>query len=140
MEFNDFCNEIRDNIGEYLLGYDFDNIQLQEVTHNNNTTHMGLLISQSEVNVAPTIYMEQYYKQYQDTGDMDAVIKEIAETYKASLESTNDLRTEMEVNKFVVSDTEFLSNSIYHIDKDSREIKMELPDPQIDDRQNQRGI
>lgn len=72
MEFNDFCNEIRDNIGEYLLGYDFDNIQLQEVTHNNNTTHMGLLISRSEVNVAPTIYMEQYYKQYQDTGDMDA--------------------------------------------------------------------
>ena len=49
-------------------------------------------------------------------------------------------RTAMEVNKFVVSDTEFLSNSIYHIDKDSREIKMELPDPQIDDRQNQRGI
>jgi F0F1-type ATP synthase alpha subunit len=95
MEFNDFCNEIRDNIGEYLLGYDFDNIQLQEVTHNNNTTHMGLLISRSEVNVAPTIYMEQYYKQYQDTGDMDAVIKEIAETYKASLESTNDLRTEI---------------------------------------------
>lgn len=77
------------------MGYDFDNIQLQEVTHNNNTTHMGLLISRSEVNVAPTIYMEQYYKQYQDTGDMDAVIKEIAETYKASLESTNDLRTEI---------------------------------------------
>ena len=49
-------------------------------------------------------------------------------------------RTAMEVNEFVVSDTEFLSNSIYHIDKDSREIKMELPDPQIDDRQNQRGI
>ena len=95
MEFNDFCNEIRDNIGEYLLGYDFDNIQLQEVTHNNNTTHTGLLISRSEVNVAPTIYMEQYYKQYQDTGDMDAVIKEIAETYKASLESTNDLQTEI---------------------------------------------
>ena len=49
-------------------------------------------------------------------------------------------RTAMEVNKFVVSDTEFLSNSIYHIDKDSREIKMELPDPQSDDPQNQRGI
>ena len=48
MEFNDFCNEIRDNIGEYLLGYDFDNIQLQEVTHNNNTTHTGLLISRSQ--------------------------------------------------------------------------------------------
>lgn len=29
MEFNDFCNELLDNIGEYLLGYDFDNIQLQ---------------------------------------------------------------------------------------------------------------
>lgn len=314
MEFNEFCNEVRDNIGEYLLGYDFDNIQLQEVTHNNNTTHTGLLISRSEVNVAPTIYMEQYYKQYQDTGDMDAVIKEIAETYKASLESTNDLQTEifnqkeqyfsncylkvvnyeknkemlkdvpykkfmdlavtirmlvrvdetgmasaivthdhtarlginekdlyaaalknteflfpvridkledvirnldsfglaqeelpdtgiyvlsnlpriagatsilyaqdqitelaeehgcgfyivpsstrevllcpdndemdpemlqrtaMEVNEYVVSDTEFLSNSIYHFDKDRQEIKMELPDPQIDDRQNQRGI
>lgn len=296
MEFNEFCNEIRDNIGEYLLGYDFDNIQLQEVTHNNNTTHTGLLISRSEVNVAPTIYMEQYYKQYQDTGDLDAVIKEIADVYKGSLESTNDMpveifnqkeqyfsncylkvvnyeknkemlkdvpykkfmdlavtirmlvrvdetgmasaivthdhtarlginekdlyaaalknldsnglvqeelpdtgiyvlsnlpriagatsilyaqdqiaelakglecgfyvvpsstnevllcpdntdmdpgmlqRTAMEVNEFVVSDTEFLSNSIYHIDKDSREIKMELPDPKIDDRQNQRGI
>lgn len=45
MEFNDFCNVIRDNIGEYLLGYDFDNIQLQEVTHNNNTPHTGLVIS-----------------------------------------------------------------------------------------------
>lgn len=314
MEFNDFCNEIRDNIGEYLLGYDFDNIQLQEVTHNNNTPHTGLVISREDVNIAPTIYMEQYYRQYQDTGDLDAVIKEIADVYKGSLESTNDMpveifnqkeqyfsncylkvvnyeknkdmlqdvpykkymdlavtirmlvrvdetgmasaivthdhtarlginekdlyaaalknteflfpvrinkledvtrsldsnglvqeelpdtgiyvlsnlpriagattilyaqdqvtqlagelecgfyivpsstnevllcpdndemdpemlhRTAMEVNKFVVSDTEFLSNSIYHIDKDSREIKMELPDPQIDDRQNQRGI
>ena len=95
MEFNDFCNEIRDNIGEYLLGYDFDNIQLQEVTHNNNTTHTGLLISRSEINVAPTIYMEQYYKQYQDTGDMDAVIKEIADVYKGSLESTNDMPVEI---------------------------------------------
>ena len=314
MEFNDFCNEIRDNIGEYLLGYDFDNIQIQEVTHNNNTTHTGLLISRSEVNVAPTIYMEQYYKQYQDTGDMDAVIKEIADVYKGSLESTNDMpveifnqkeqyfsncylkvvnyeknkdmlqnvpykkymdlavtirmlvrvdetgmasaivthdhtarlginekdlyaaalknteflfpvridkledvirnldsfglaqeelpdtgiyvlsnlpriagatsilyasdqmtelaeehgcgfyivpssthevllcpdndemnpemlqRTAMEVNEYVVSDTEFLSNSIYHFDKDRQEIKMELPDPQIDDRQNQREL
>ena len=81
MEFNDFCNEIRDNIGEYLLGYDFDNIQLQEVTHNNNTTHTGLLISRSEINVAPTIYMEQYYKQYQDTGDMDAVMEYMHEFY-----------------------------------------------------------
>ena len=95
MEFNDFCNEIRDNIGEYLLGYDFDNIQLQEVTHSNNTPHTGLVISREDVNIAPTIYMEQYYRQYQDTGDMDAVIKEIAETYKASPESTNDLRTEI---------------------------------------------
>ena len=95
MEFNEFCNEIRDNIGEYLLGYDFDNIQLQEVTHNNNTTHTGLLISRSEVNVAPTIYMEQYYKQYQDTGDLDAVIKEIADVYKGSLESTNDMPVEI---------------------------------------------
>lgn len=49
-------------------------------------------------------------------------------------------RTAMEVNEYVVSDTEFLSNSIYHFDKDRQEIKMELPDPQIDDRQNQRGI
>lgn len=314
MEFNEFCNEIRDNIGEYLLGYDFDNIQLQEVTHNNNTPHTGLVISREDVNIAPTIYMEQYYRQYQDTGDLDAVIKEIADVYKGSLESTNDMpveifnqkeqyfsncylkvvnyeknkemlkdvpykkfmdlavtirmlvrvdetgmasaivthdhtsrlginekdlyaatlknteflfpvrinkledvirdldsnglvqeelpdtgiyvlsnlpriagatsilyaqdqitelaeehgcgfyivpsstrevllcpdndemdpemlqRTAMEVNEYVVSDTEFLSNSIYHFDKDRQEIKMELPDPQIDDRQNQRGI
>ena len=314
MEFNEFCEQIRDNIGEYLLGYDFEDIQLQEVTHNNNTTHTGLVISQPDVNVSPTIYMEQYYKQYQDTGDMDTVIKQIAEVYKGSIEntynmpvavlgqknqyfgncylkvvnyernkemlkgvpykrfmdlavtirmlvqvteagmasaivthdqtarlgineidlytaalentekifpvrinkledvirsldsnglvqeelpdtgiyvlsnlpriagatsilyakeqitelaeehecgfyivpsSTNEVllcpdndemdpgmlqRTAMEVNEFVVSDTEFLSNSIYHFDKDSQEIKMELPDPQIDDRQNQRGI
>lgn len=314
MEFNEFCNEIRDNIGEYLLGYDYENIQLQEVTHNNNTTHMGLIISRSNVDISPTIYMEQYYKQYQDTGDIDAVMKQIAESYKGVIENTNDMpveilgqknryfgncylkavnyernkamlkgvpykrfmdlavtirmlvqvteegmastivthdqtaklgineidlfsaalenteklfpvriqkledvirnldsfglaqeelpdtgiyvlsnlqmiagatsilyakeqitelaeehecgfyivpsstnevllcpdndemdpemlqRTAMEVNEYVVSDTEFLSNSIYHFDKDSQEIKMELPDPQIDDRQNQRGL
>ena len=313
MEFNDFCNEIRDNIGEYLLGYDFDNIKMKEVRHNNNTPHMGLVISREDVKIAPTIYMEQYYKQYQDTGDLDAVMRQIADVYKSSIENANDIpteifshkeqyfgncylkvvnyernknmlqdvpykkfmdmavtirmlvrmdnagmasaivthdqtaslginekelyaaalanteklfpvhieklnrvieqldpetelmnvpdpdiymlsnsqcingatsilyateqiaqlseqtgcsyyiipssihevllcpadgeinpeylqRTAMEVNEFVVSEHEFLSNSIYKYDKDNNEIKMELPDPQIDDRQNQRGI
>lgn len=95
MEFNEFCNEIRNNIGEYLLGYDFDQIEMKEVTHNNNTSHMGLVIIREDVNIAPTIYMEQYYRQYQDTGDMDAVMRQIADTYKKSIENTNDIPTEI---------------------------------------------
>lgn len=95
MEFNEFCNEVQDNIGEYLLGYDFDNIHLQAVTHNNNTPHTGLVISREDVNIAPTIYMEQYYRQYKDTGDLDAVMREIADVYKSSIENTNDIPTEI---------------------------------------------
>lgn len=310
MEFNEFCKEIRDNIGEYLLGYDFEDIQLQEISNDNNDNYMGLVISRANSNISPILHLEGYYRQYEITGNMNSIMKQIAteygessrktdsiprdifdqkdmyfkncfvrvinydrnkemlqevpykkymdlavtirmivfenehgigsipvthdktaqlginekELYNAALENTekffpvqiqkledvirmydssSDLpgtgiyvltnmqmiggassilyaqnqitelaeehgcgfyivpssthevllcpdneemdsemlqRTAVEVNEFVVSDIDFLSNSIYHFDKDSMEIKMELPDPQIDDRQNQRGL
>ncbi len=82
MEFNDFLNEVRDKLPDYLMQYDIESINISPVSKNNGKTCTGMAVVLRGEQVAPNIYMEYYYMLYCQEHDMDHVLKLIADEYK----------------------------------------------------------
>ena len=79
MDFEEFKNSVADQIKDFLPEkYADAAVDLQEVTKNNDTVLTGILIRTEESNIAPNIYLEGYFEQYQDGRDMDDILQNIA--------------------------------------------------------------
>lgn len=91
MTFEEFKQEVKDNIKDYLpLSYQNAEVSINEVIKNNDTHLSGLTIRTEDVGIAPTLYLEDFYNQVEN-GDhsMDAVMERIAETYDNAM--NNDI-------------------------------------------------
>lgn len=49
---------------------------------NNGTQRTGLTICQSSTNISPTIYLEEYYRHYQDGMELDEIAESIVRLYR----------------------------------------------------------
>ena len=88
MTFDEFKQEIADNIKEYLPDkYADSTVQVNAVQKNNETLD-ALTVTSPDSNMSPTIYLNSYYEDYQNGRDMDDILDSIA-----------DLRVEHEVNQ-----------------------------------------
>lgn len=86
--FDEFKQEIADNIKEYLPDkYADSTVQVNAVQKNNETLD-ALTITSPDSNMSPTIYLNSFYEDYQNGRDMDDILDSIA-----------DLRVEHEVNQ-----------------------------------------
>jgi len=56
-------------------------IEVQKVMKNNNTEKIGLLMSEEGYNMSPTIYLEEYYKQYQEEVPVCEIAEKVLEVY-----------------------------------------------------------
>ncbi len=80
MDFEEFKNSVADRIKDFLPEkYADATVDLQEVTKNNGTVLTGVLIKTEESNIAPNIYLEGYFEQYQDGKDMDDILQNIVD-------------------------------------------------------------
>lgn len=82
--YNEFTQAVADifaNEGTDYFPNDFGKItvKLQEVTKANDEHLVGLIIMKEGSDIAPTIYLEQYYDMYLNGYDMDEIIDRIAE-------------------------------------------------------------
>ncbi|MCR5338676.1 MAG: DUF5688 family protein [Lachnospiraceae bacterium] len=82
MEFNEFCEYIKDHIKEYLPPeLESAEVSITRVQKNNGTELMGLSIRGKDNPIAPNIYMNNYYQEYQQGMDVDLAMERIAEVY-----------------------------------------------------------
>ena len=88
MTFDEFKQEITDNIKEYLPDKYADSIVQVNAVQKNNETLDALTITSPDSNMSPTIYLNSFYEDYQNGRDMDDILDSIA-----------DLRVEYEVNQ-----------------------------------------
>ncbi|MCM1273335.1 MAG: DUF5688 family protein [Clostridium sp.] len=109
MEFNDFLNEVRDKLPDYLMQYDIESINISPVSKNNGKKCTGMAIVLRGEQVAPNIYMEYYYMLYCQEHDMDHVLKLIADEYKEASSGLDQLGfTLMNDDVCMVKDNIFL--------------------------------
>lgn len=78
--FNEFVTMIANGIID-VLPEDFAdaNVEIREVTKNNDTKFTGLLVTKKGSNIAPNVYLESFYLEYQDGKDYEDVLEHIAE-------------------------------------------------------------
>lgn len=80
MEFKEFLKEIENNIKNYLPErYQDASVSIETVKKNNDIMLNGLLIKNSNEQVVPTIYLENFYNNYKTGMSMENICQEIAD-------------------------------------------------------------
>ena len=80
MDFKEFTNQVAEDIKQYLTEkYQDASIKLEEVTKNNDTVLTGLVIRNEDSNIAPNIYLENFFEQYQNGRNFDDILQNIAD-------------------------------------------------------------
>ena len=80
MTMDVFAGTVKEALSVY---FEDCTIQLQEVKKNNGRTLHGISIREQDSNLAPTIYLEAFFEQYQDGRSFVDIVKEIAGVYEA---------------------------------------------------------
>lgn len=90
MKKSDFMDEIlQQTRGEFEGEAE---VKLHTITKNNGVILTGITISQKEVNISPTIYLDAFYEDYQNGRSMEDMQKEIVEIYeKSKLQKSVDM-------------------------------------------------
>lgn len=105
MDFKLFTNEIVEMLQE-KLGAEC-NVTVTEVLKNNNVSLTGIVVMKESDNVAPTIYLEEPYRQYQDGSTLQEIVDEIATLYE---KQTHNVKVDMDFFR----DFSMVKDRIYH--------------------------
>ena len=80
MDFEEFNQQVAKEVKRFLPEkYDDASVTLQYVTKNNDQQLTGLMIKTEDTNIAPNIYLEGYFEQYQDGKDFEDIVRDIAD-------------------------------------------------------------
>ena len=82
LNFEEFKKAIVDNIKDYLPAkFEESDVVVKQILKNNDTVLDGLTIPNPDTNVAPTIYLNQFFEEYQNGKDLNDIIGDIADMY-----------------------------------------------------------
>ena len=80
MDYQEFKDEVKDNIKAFLPEEFADaDVKINEVTKNNDTKLDALTVTSPDSNISPTIYLNDFFTQYENGRDMDDIMIQIAE-------------------------------------------------------------
>lgn len=117
MEFNEFLEQVRDRIPDFLLQFNIDSIRLEKVVKNNGIIRTGLVISLCDEAVSPNIYMEYYYSMLQNGYSFENVLEEIAKEYRQA-KRRMDSKEKFELDRSKLEDRVFLRIVNYESNKE----------------------
>ena len=80
MKEKEFFSQIQEML-QSKLGKDAQ-IKLHEVRKNNNVMYQGLIIHRKDSNVSPTIYMDAFYKMYEEGESLENIVERILQVYQ----------------------------------------------------------
>lgn len=129
-DITDFANYVGGRILGFL-GSDYKDasVELMDIKKNNGTVRIGLVIKKPGCNLAPTLYLEQFFEAYEKGLELDAVMKQIADC-RLMHEANNDfdldaiyefkMVEDMIVPRLINKDmnAELLSNCPYKVTED----------------------
>lgn len=87
MNINEFAQKVCRAVGEEL-GAKY-NVELKEVRKNNGVMLHGLLISSGEGNVVPTIYLEHFFRVYEEGMTFGEIIRRLLEVHGQDVPARN---------------------------------------------------
>lgn len=84
MTFHEFQDYIEEHI---LFGWKENaDMEIRKTKKNNGITYHGLFIRETEEIIAPCLYLEEFYKDYEKGEDIDKIMKKIRYEYECAME------------------------------------------------------
>ena len=81
MNFEEFTEYVQGFIKDFLPEkYANAEVSLQEVMKNNDEKLTGLVIRTEDSNITPTIYLNEYFKEYEAGASLEDLMKSVADT------------------------------------------------------------
>ena len=56
-------------------------VRIHTAEKNNGTIRRGLTLTEQDINISPTIYLEEYYRQFQNGGSLEHITSDILRLY-----------------------------------------------------------
>ena len=108
MTYEKFMEQVKEQIMSFLPEeYANADVTIQEVSKNNNQKFHAICIKRPEDRIVPNVYLEDYYRTYEDDGNMENILTAIARIYKKNMENNENLLP------FEVKDYESVKNRLY---------------------------
>lgn len=133
MVFDEFKHIIAESITGYLKECDVDEVRLIDITKNNDTKKTGIMIMEKDESISPTIYLEDFYKGYQEGQDLEDILLDISTCFEKSKQcgkilyerDYNDLMDYEKVKDQIIvravgleKNQEYLADKIYDVKND----------------------
>lgn len=80
MEFKRFTHKVKQGVADFLG--ESVSVEVKQVVKNNNVVLDGLIIKEKEYNAAPTIYLNDYFKEYEAGKPVSTIVYEILKFYE----------------------------------------------------------
>ena len=80
MTYNQFIQAVERKIEEAVKEEAF--VSTYSAEKNNGVIRQGITITQKEINISPTIYLEDYYDKFQEGYELDHIVADILRLYK----------------------------------------------------------
>lgn len=90
LEFEEFIEEVKLRIPEYLEQFPIENVEIHQMLKNNGVLETGLVILLESSNISPNIYLEHYYELYKDGHMFEEILADIATAYIFAKEQVAD--------------------------------------------------
>src|SRR5690242_15121181 len=79
VSYHDFITEVIKAMGKNMGdGYLLERTQVRK---NNGLVLDGVIVHKDKEIIMPSIYLNQYYKRYQENGDLNSCVEEIVKVY-----------------------------------------------------------
>lgn len=82
MTLQEFANKVKDAIKDYLPPeYQDVEVEVTTVPKNNGVEYTGLMLIEAESGFGPTLYLEDYYKEFESGTDLEDIMGNFADNY-----------------------------------------------------------
>ena len=88
-EFQDYCKEHL--VGALPDGYENATVTVNEVIKNNGRVLTALTVMPEDQNVAPNIYLDGFYMEYETGTDLDTIMDEMADLCMSHIHPSQDI-------------------------------------------------
>lgn len=82
--YNDITTAVQKHLGE-----DWTAELLTNVTKNNGTNRVALVLYKNDDKIRPQIYLEKYYEDYQRGKELQEIVEEVLKMYKSAMKDIN---------------------------------------------------
>lgn len=82
MNYQQFIKEVERRVKEEIKGNETMTVYIHTAVKNNGKERKGITVSEKGIHISPTIYLEEYFQQFQEGKPIEEIVEKILQLYE----------------------------------------------------------